>query len=397
MSESRSVHAFAPGRIEIAGNHTDHQGGRAITGTMATGIEMTLHANDTNVAHVESEGFAPVEIDAGSTAPREEERETTAALVRGMIALCKSAGVPVKGFDATVTSTLPIGGGLSSSAAFELALGRALDLLFGAVERPALELARMGQQCEAEWFGKPCGLLDQSAIAIGGVVALDFANAAQPEATPIAFDFATSGLIMCLLDTGIDHSAYTADYAAVPQDMCAAAQCCGQEALGKVPEETFLASVPTIRAQASDRAVLRGLHFYSEQRLVDQRRAALETGDLAAFLSATNASGESSAQRLQNLSRSGDASQPALLAYELVKVALHDARKAIAASRASNTPLAQCLGACRIHGGGFGGYIQAFVPSEQVGAFTARIEALLGCSACSTIPLGSKGATAWFL
>lgn len=372
----KSVRAFAPGRTELAGNHTDHQGGRVIAAAVSCGVEMELRDNSSNAVSLTSAGFAPVEFSLDDLAPVGAERNTTAALVRGVVAGLREAGVPVTGFDAWASSDVPAGGGLSSSAAFELALANGLLALFGeATELEPMDLALIGQRAESEYFGKPCGLMDQAAVAYGGINLFDFA--CDPAAIErIDFDFASSGYALCLIDTHCDHSLYTEEYAQVARDMAAVARLLGASGLAQVPRDEFLVRFNDVRAQLGDLPALRGLHYYHEMRLVDARAEALRTGNMQTFLAATRASSASSAQYLQNVSTFDRASQPAMVA-----LALADA-------------LLEGEGAARIHGGGFGGTVQAFVPTDRCSSFQAAVNAHLGEGSCQPYSIVDQGAHA---
>ena len=381
------VQVYAPGRTELAGNHTDHQGGRVIAAAVDCGVRMIAQPNGTTRARVESEGFAPFEIDIVDVEPRTEERFTTAALVRGIVAGLRARDVTVGGFDVRVTSTVPAGGGLSSSAAFELALARALVGLFAPEgEQPArcgsatagegdlspLALARIGQAAERDYFGKACGLMDQLAVALGGVVAIDFADD-EPRVERVDFDFAQQGYALCLVDTHCDHSRYTEEYSQVPRDMNAVAELLGAPVLSRISEKTFLSSFDDVRAKLGDVPALRALHYYHENRLVDARTAALRAGDVDGFLRFTRLSGASSAQYLQNVSTYDRREQPAMVALALADLFL------------------QGEGACRIHGGGFGGTVQAFVPIGRIDAFTRMMDDHLGPGSCHAYRVDAQG------
>ena len=377
-----AVHAFAPGRTELAGNHTDHQGGRAIAATLDCGIDIAFERNGGRCIRFASEGFEPfeIDIDAGISGPRAEEVGTTAALVRGVVDLLAEAGLEVGGFDATATSTVPSGGGLSSSAAFELALICGLQELFGSGSGPLgtpAERAAAAARVERGYFGKPCGLLDQTAIAYGGVSAIDFSGGSEaPSVEAIDFDFAAYGYALCLIDTHCDHSLYTDEYARVARDMFDVAQFLGATRLCDVPEVEFEARFPEVRSALGDLPTLRALHYYHEMELVGERETALQTGDLHAFLELTRRSGASSAQYLQNVSTSDRSVQPAMVALALADCA------------------AGSEGACRIHGGGFGGTVQAFVPIDTCDAFVRRIDAQLGAGSCREYRITARGAYA---
>ena len=368
----KAVRAYAPGRTELAGNHTDHQGGRVIAATVSCGVEVIAHANGTVYASVESAGFEPVRLEVEDTAPRESERNTTAALVRGVVAGLRDAGVAVDGFDADVKSTVPAGSGLSSSAAFELALVHAVCRLAD-TELPPIEAARIAQRAECDYFGKPCGLMDQAAIAYGGVNLFDF-GADPMTVERIDFDFSTCGFALCLIDAHCDHSLYTAEYAQVARDMGAVAQFLGVPTLSCIGKEAFLDRLGDVRESLGDAPALRGLHYYHEMDLVDVRADALRAGDFAAFLSATRLSGASSAQYLQNVSTFDRTAQPAMVALALADTLL------------------QGEGAVRIHGGGFGGTIQAFVPHDRLDSFSRGIDAQLGAGSCQAYGIVDEGA-----
>ena len=359
------VKAFAPGRTELAGNHTDHQGGRVIAAAVDCGVEVELLPNETYTARLSSDGFAPVELDTRDLAPRESERGTTAALVRGVIAALDARGVDVPGFSARTTSTVPPGSGLSSSGAFELALAQAIVEASGAAPLGAVELAKVGQSAERDYFGKPCGLMDQLAVALGAIAAIDFAEE-EPKVERIRFDFAAHGLALCLIDTHCDHSLYTDEYAQVALDMFAVAEQLGAEKLSQVPEGAFLERIGEVRSALGDLPAMRALHYYRENRLVDERAEALRAGDVEWFLECTRRSAASSASYLQNVSTSDRRSQPAMFALALADTLLEGE------------------GAARIHGGGFGGTIQAFVPHDRLAAFTSAIDAELGTGSCRT-------------
>lgn len=374
--------ASAPGRVELAGNHTDHQGGR----TISTAIDRRMFAlaapNGEDVIRVSMEGFGEAAIDVGDLEPRAEERGSSAALVRGMAAAYVRAGGELRGFDAVTCSDIPAGCGVSSSAAFEMLTGlliRALCDPEGLDPRRSLvRLALDGSWAEDVHFGKPTGAQDQLASAFGGIVALDFAGA-EPHVSPVAFDVRASGHALFLVDSRCDHSRYTDEFVAVPADMFAVAKRFGRERLEDVPCEAFLEDLAGVRAELGDRAALRALHYFEETRRVAAQRRALEEGDFPAFLALVRQSGMSSAQFLQNVSPRADASgaeQPAMVALALCAHLLGE------------------RGAYRIHGGGFGGSVLAFVPDAEAEAFRARMDALLGFEACLPVAVGAPGACA---
>lgn len=371
----RRVVASAPGRTELAGNHTDHQGGHVLSATVSLGITGEAAENGSGIIQVESDGFPPVSVVVDDAEPRANERNTSAALVRGMAACFQEAGIAVRGFDLQVQSTLLAGGGLSSSAAFELMVGQLMNRLFADGTVDPLTLARWGKRTECEWFGKACGLQDQTIVASGGIQLMNFADARGPELHPVPFDFERAGYAVVLVDTHCDHSVSNEAFSRIPYEMRLVARELGAEVLGRVEPERFYAQIPQLREALGDRPVLRALHFFQEDASVQARVAALEAGDVARYLALTNASGRSSAQYLQNVT-DGGTDQPAMVALALADTLL--------AGR----------GAFRIHGGGFGGSIQAYVPVDFADTFCARMDAWLGRGSCLRLRLGVPGAGA---
>ncbi len=381
----RLLAVHAPGRSEIAGNHTDHEGGDVIAGALDVSIDGVAAANGTpSTVRVFSEGHGSFEVDLADLSPREDERESSRALVRGMAAGMAARGLEVAGFDAAFTSTVPSGGGLSSSAAMEAALGRAMEGLWaGAVEgadaaTDPIELAKMCQRAETDYFGKPCGLMDQSSVCLGGLAHMGFENPASPTAEKLALDFEDFGYALCLVDVGCDHTPFTADYAAVPVEMQQVAAELGKKRLCEVARADFEAALPALRKKLGDRACLRAIHYYYENDLVERRWQALLSKDIDAFLALTRDSGASSAMFLQNVSSGGEF-QPAMYALGLGELVLEG------------------RGAIRIHGGGFGGSIQAFVPLDLADEFIARMDGWLGEGSARRYAIDEKGAYAKWL
>lgn len=376
-----AVRASAPGRVELAGNHTDHQGGCTISAAIDRRIHAFATPNGTDEIRVSMEGFGDAAMRCDELDPRDAERGTSLALVRGMAAAYARAGGTLVGFDATVRSDLPSGGGLSSSAAFEMLFGvllRALGDPADAAPPDPVALALEGAQAERAYFGKPCGVQDQLASAYGGIAALDFSGDV-PRVDPIDFNWEDSGYALCLVDSRCDHAAYADEYAAVPADMRAVAERFGRDRLEDVPYPAFLDGLGDVRGRLGDRAALRALHYFEETRRVRAQREALAAGDVEAFLEGVRRSGASSAQFLQNVSPRGDGSgdeQPAMVILALCEHLLGG------------------RGAWRIHGGGFGGSVLAFVPSDEADAFRASMDALLGYEACLPVTVGAPGARA---
>lgn len=364
----------SPGRTEIAGNHTDHEGGHVIAAAVNRAITGLARPNGSDCVRLLSQGFGEVEVTLDSLEARADERTTTASLVRGMAALFAERGYALAGFDLACVSEVLGGSGLSSSAAFELLLGQTMNALWADGALDASELAMMAQRCEREWFGKPCGLMDQAAVALGGIQHMDFGGPGVLAADALDFDFAQAGYAICIVAVGVDHAANTDDYAAVPAEMQAVARELGKELLSQVDEAEVIAALPRLRKQLGDRAALRALHYYREERLVDGRAQALRAGELDAFLELTRLSGASSAMFLQNVSVGGASDQPSMLAIALAEEQL--------AGR----------GAVRVHGGGFGGTIQAFVPLDAVEAFSSAMDAVFGAGACGVYDVDHEGA-----
>ena len=314
-----------------------------------------------------------MEIDLRDLTLREKERGTTAALVRGMAAAFRGKGIDVPGFEAYAVSSVPPGSGLSSSAAFEVLLGVLMNECSGA-GLPATERARMGQWAENVYFGKPCGLMDQMASAVGGVVEIDFADPASPIVTPVPFDFSACGHALCIVNTGASHADLTAEYAAIPAELKTVAACFGKEVLREVEEEEFFARLPEVRSTAGDRAVLRAMHVFAENRRVRQQAEALRNGDFAAFLRLVNESGRSSRELLQNVVPAGARVQ------QEVALAISLAERLLGGR-----------GAVRVHGGGFAGTIQAFVPTDLLESFRCGMERVMGKGCVHVMALRSRG------
>jgi galactokinase len=355
----------APGRTEIGGNHTDHQRGKVLTGSVDLDALACAAPNGTSVVNIFSEGYGMISVDCEELDPVKSEENTTASLIRGIMAKVAELGYPVSGFDAYVISDVPGGSGLSSSACFEVLIGVAVNGLFCHNALSMAEVAKIGQYAENVYFGKPSGLLDQMGCALGGIVTIDFQDKNNPVYHEVNFDFASAGYALCIVDTGADHADLTDDYAAVPAEMKAVAAEMGHEVLCEVDEEEFYAAVPRLRKKLGDRAVLRAIHYFSDCHRVEKQVAALEAGDFHTFLRMVSSSGHSSYMYLQNISTHRDpADQPVAVALAMAGHYLHNE------------------GARRVHGGGFAGTIQAFVPLDMVPEFRAGMDALLGEGAC---------------
>ena len=364
----------APGRTEISGNHTDHQRGRVLAGAVNLDTVAAVKVNGTDVIRIQSKGYPMCEVSVKELEPVASEINSTHALIRGVAARFAQLGCEVKGFDAYCESTVLPGSGLSSSAAYEVLIGTIINHLFfgGKVSQP--EVAMIGQYAENVFFGKPCGLRDQTASAGGGLVPIDFADKDHPDIRPVKFDFATCGHALCIIDTRADHADLTDEYAAVPGELKAICAHFGKEVTTEIGEEEFYAAIPALREKCGDRAVMRAIHEYNENRRVPQQVAALEQGDFDTFLRLTKESGFSSWMYLQNVIPAGYVKQQAM---------------AVALGLCEHYLMGR--GAYRVHGGGFAGTVQAFVPNDILDSFVKGIDAALGEGACHVLSIRPQG------
>jgi galactokinase len=362
-----------PGRTEIGGNHTDHQHGRVLCGSVDLDMLACAAPNGTHMVRVQSEGYPALEISLDDLSPKKEEENTSAALVRGVAAKIKELGYELSGFDAYATSTVLSGSGLSSSAAYETLVGNIFNHFCCGDKLDAVTIAKIGQYAENVYFGKPCGLMDQMGSSVGGAVFIDFNNPADPVVERIDYDFSRSGYALCIVDTGSSHGDLTGDYAAVTREMGAVAAHFGKQVLRDVPLEDFRAALPALRRECGDRAVLRAIHFYNDDRRTVLEAAALKNGDFDVFLSLVNESGRSSALHLQNTWSTANPRQQA------IPLALAEAERLLDS------------GACRVHGGGFAGTIQAFVPNADLDQFKSGMEALFGAGKCHILHIRPQG------
>jgi len=364
----------APGRTEISGNHTDHQHGCVLAGAVNLETVAQVEVNDTNIICVESEGYAPVSIAIDDLAIHEEEKNTTAALIRGVAANFAQRGAKLRGFDAKVRSTVLPGSGLSSSAAFEVLIGTIINELFYEKKCTAVEVAQIGQWAENVYFGKPCGLMDQTASSVGGMVFIDFNDPKNPVVERLDFDFAAAGHALCIIDSGADHADLTDEYAAIPGELKTVCAFFGKEVLRDIPEADFFEKLPQIRGKVSDRAILRAIHFYQENKRVQAQARALKDNDFDTFLRLATESGRSSWMYLQNITPAG-----------------YVDKQAVAVTLALCDTLLGGRGAFRVHGGGFAGTVQAFVPRDMLDGFKSGIEAVLGEGSCHVLSIRPEG------
>ena len=355
----------APGRTEIGGNHTDHQYGCVLAASVNLDAIAAAALNGTDVIRFYSEGYGMIEADLSVLEPVESEKESTLALIRGMAALAIKKGYEVKGIDVYCTSNVLGGSGLSSSAAFETLMGVILN---------EVEIAKMGQITENQYFGKPSGLMDQSASSVGGVVAIDFGDPESPKVEKIDLDLNKEGYALCIIDSKSSHADLTDAYAGIPREMKAVASVFGKTHLRGVTKEQLIEKTAAIRKVCGDRAFLRAMHFVLDNQRAQDEAAALKAGDFAAFLEIVKASGQSSYMYLQNISVEGAVDNQAVgVALSLCDVLL-DGR-----------------GAFRVHGGGFAGTVQAFVPMDMLDGFKAAVDGAIAEGCCHVLSIRPVG------
>lgn len=364
----------APGRSEVCGNHTDHQNGMVLATSINLDAIAIVAKAEEPVIRLVSGDFPMEEVDVADLSMKEEEQSTTTALIRGVAAGMKERGHKVGGFTAYITSDVLMGAGMSSSAAFESLIGTILSGLYNDMKVSSIEIAQIGQYAENIYFGKPCGLMDQMACSVGGMIFIDFKEKEHPEVRQVHTDFEKAGLSLCIVDTKGSHADLTPDYAAVPAEMNQVAQALGREHLREVPRETFFKEIPKLWKETSGRAVLRAIHFYEEEERVLRGVKSLEESDYPGFLSVIKASGDSSAKYLQNIYSPKDV----------------DSQNVTVALAVSESILGE-NGVCRVHGGGFAGTIQAFVKNEAVAAYKEQIEAIYGDDSCHVLKVRLQG------
>ncbi len=371
-----SIRVFsAPGRTEIGGNHTDHNCGCVLAAAVDLDAVAFVRKRSDNIINVTSDGFKISPVDVSQTAPVSGEEGTSEALIRGTAAALADKGHSLCGFDAYVTSDVLRGSGLSSSAAFEVLIGRTIAGLC-CEDVSAAEIAIAAQYAENVHFGKPSGLMDQMASSVGGLIGIDFADVKAPIVRSLKFDLAASGYSLCIVDTKGSHADLTPEYAAVPAEMKAVAAFFGKSVLREITREQLLDSISAVREKCGDRAVLRALHFFDENERAVKEFDLLEKGDITGFLSAVNESGESSYKYLQNVFPSG------IPRAQAAALGLYTAERVL-----------KGRGAHRIHGGGFAGTIQAFVPHDMLDEFTAAEERIFGAGSCYKLRIRPEGGT----
>ena len=369
-------HFFSsPGRTEIGGNHTDHNYGRVLAGAVNLDIVGVAGKNNSNVIRIWSEDYPKFEVDLSSLKPVEEERFTSAALVRGICSRLNELGYTIGGFDACIDGGVPKGSGLSSSASFEVLVGAVISHFFNGGTLDPIENAKIGQYSENNYFGKPCGLMDQTACAMGGLITIDFKDPSKPVVKKVNFDFVKTGFSLVITDTGGSHADLNDEYASLPADMKAVAAELGAKVLREVTLEQVLGIAPRIREKTGDRAILRAIHFQLDnQRVVDQVEA-LERNDFKSFLRMVVESGYSSYMYNQNI-------------YPVSNIREQNVSLALALSDL----ILKGEGAWRVHGGGFAGTIQAFVPHNLLDKYVSTLEHLFGKGSCHDLFIRPQGA-----
>ncbi len=375
---NRDVSLFSvSGRSELSGNHTDHNHGCVVAASIDLDIIAVASANNDNIIRVKSEGFDEDVVDISAyNAPDPANFATSASIIAGMSAQFAAKGLCTGGFDAYTTSAVLKGSGISSSAAFEDMIGNILNHLYNNGDVDNVEIAKMSQKAENLFFGKPCGLMDQVACAHGGIVAIDFADPAAPIIRGVPFDITAAGYALCIVNTGGNHADLTEDYASIPAEMKAVAAHFGKHVLREVDRAEVVAAISTLREKLGDRAILRAMHFFAENERVMAQTEALMHGDLDTFLAHVCASGQSSFCYLQNIYTTKAPDEQGLsLALCLAEQVLGDKRAA-----------------WRVHGGGFAGTIQAFVPTEHVEQFRAAMDGAFGAGACLPLHIRQTGA-----
>jgi galactokinase len=365
----------APGRTEVGGNHTDHNSGRVLAAAVDLDVVAVAAPTADGVIRVDSEGYPQVTVDASHLEIVEAEKNTSASLIRGVCARLKQLGFVIGGFNACLTSAVPKGSGLSSSAAYEVMIVTILNHLYNKGRVDPVTAAQIGQYAENNYFGKPCGLMDQTTSAVGGFVTIDFKYVSKPLVHKVAYDFGQSGYALVIVETGGDHADLTDEYAGIANEMKSVARALGGQVLREFSKQQVLDALPKLHGKVADRAVLRALHFFNDDARVAQQVQALESGDFNRFLQLVVESGRSSWMLNQNC-------------YTTKK----PLEQGVALAQALSENLLGAQGAWRVHGGGFAGTIQVFVPLDSVAGFVEKMEAVFGKGACYPISIRSAGA-----
>jgi galactokinase len=365
----------APGRSEVMGNHTDHQQGEILAASVNLDAIAVVHQNDDGIIRLKSDNYPEIKVNVNDIKMKKSEKETTKALVKGVLQGFTDRGYRIGGFEAFVTSDVIIGAGLSSSAAFETLIGTILSYLYNKGRVSATEIAIIGQFAENVYFGKPCGLMDQMACSVGNLVHVDFADRNAPKVEKVDFDLSAHGYSLCITDTKGSHADLTNEYAAIPQEMKAVAGYFGKDVLLGITLEEVMENIAELRSRFGDRAVLRTIHFIEENKRVQRGVEALKNNKINGFLEEVRASGNSSYKYLQNVYTSSD------VAHQNVSLAL----------AVSDTVLNAKNEASRVHGGGFAGTIQGFVKDRNVAKYKAAMEKIFGEDSCHVLKIRKYG------
>ncbi len=364
----------APGRTEVCGNHTDHNNGKVLAAAINLDAIAIVSKNSEGIIRVKSKGHRMNVVYLDDLEPKAEHYGDSTSLVKGVAAGIKNLGYKVEGFDAFTTSDVMGGSGLSSSAAFEVLLGSVLSFLYNDGAISAVDIAKVAQYSENVFFGKPCGLLDQMASSVGTFVTIDFKSVSEPVIKKVAYDFSASGYSLCIVDTGGNHSDLTDDYAAVRGEMEAVAKAMGKSVLREIEYEDFFKAIPELTKKVNDRAILRAIHFYNENKRVENAVQSLESGDFEAFKEIILDSGFSSYMLNQN-----------------VYTPKNPTEQKISLALAISAELLKGKGAWRVHGGGFAGTVQAFVPNDMLDTYKKTIESVFGEGTCHVLIIRPVG------
>ena len=369
FGESQVEIYSAPGRSEVGGNHTDHQHGMVLATSINLDAIGVVSPAESSVIQVVSEGYDMVEVDTDDLEEKYEEEGTTAALIRGVAAALAEKGYKIGGFRAYITSDVLIGAGLSSSAAFEIIMGTIFSGLFNNMEIDPVEIAKVGQYAENVYFGKPCGLMDQMASAVGGLIHIDFKDPQAPSVKKVPSDFQAYQYSLCIVDTKASHANLTDDYAKIPEEMKRVADFFKKKVLREVEEQEFFAQIPGLRSILGDRPVLRALHFFGEEKRVEQQVEALEKGEFQKFLELVKESGNSSFKYLQNIYINRD-----------------EQNQAMSIALGASESILQNHGVSRVHG-----TIQVFVENSYVEEYRKRIDQIFGRGSCHVLKVRQQG------
>lgn len=365
----------APGRTELGGNHTDHQGGCVLAAAVNLDMLCAAAVTENNHVCILSEGFGKIVVDLSIKHPVDEECGTASALVRGMAMWFEERGYNITGINAYITSDVPPGSGMSSSAAFEVLIGTIFNSFFADGAFSKVDIAKAGLYAENVYFGKPCGLMDQLACSVGGLVSINFSNAHEPIVKPLEYDFYSNGFSLCLISTGGSHADLTSEYADITNEMKMIASAFGKGKLSEIDESEILNYSSHLREKCGDRAFLRAVNYFEENRRAQEMAEVLSVNNLSAYLDLVNMSGRGSFMYLQNIYPAGSKlMQPVAVALKAAEIALEG------------------QGAVRVHGGGFAGTIQAYVPNEMRDHFLKTMDKLINPGCCRVLKTRKAGA-----